>query len=87
MIVNFYENNDLILTQKEIKILEEYFKNNLTKYDCWKTFSSSIASILNKSAPVTDYYKKRYTTGKGLKCGKLLLFLFRRSYRSILGRF
>ena len=27
MIVNFYENNDLILTQKEIKILEEYFKH------------------------------------------------------------
>ena len=72
MIVNFYENNDLILTQKEIKILEEYFKNNLTKYDCWETFSSSIASILNKSIPVTDYYKNQYATGKGLQCGKLL---------------
>ena len=65
MIVNFYENNDLILTQKEIKILEEYFKNNLTKYDCWKTFSSSIASILNKSTPVTDYYKNQ-KKNKGL---------------------
>lgn len=85
MIVNFYENNDLILTQKEIKILEEYFKNNLTKYDCWETFSSSITSILNKSTPVTDYYKNQYATSKGLQCGKLLEIVVGETLSKIFG--
>lgn len=72
MITNFYKNNNLILTQKEIKILEEYFKNNLNKYDSWEDFSSPIIGILNKSLPVTDYYKNQYIIQKGLQCGKLL---------------
>lgn len=72
MIANFYENNSLILTKKEIKILEEYFKNNLGKYSDWKVFSSPIINILNKSMPVMDYYKNQYDASKGLQCGKLL---------------
>lgn len=72
MIANFYENNSLILTKKEIKILEEYFKNNLGKYSDWKVFSSPIINILNKSLPVMDYYKNQYDASKGLQCGKLL---------------
>lgn len=72
MIANFYENNNLMLTQKEIKVLEEYFKNNLEKYSSWEVFSSPIINILNKSLPVMDYYKNQYEASKGLQCGKLL---------------
>lgn len=72
MIANFYENNNLALTQKEIKILEEHFKNNLEKDNSWEAFSFPVINILNKSLPVIDYYKNQYEASKGLQCGKLL---------------
>ena len=72
MITNFYKNNNLILTQKEIKILENHFKDELNKHDCWEAFSFPVLDILNKSIPITNYYKNQYKNNIGLQSGKLL---------------
>lgn len=70
-IKNFYQNNDLILTTKEISILEQNFKNNNAILD-WKKFIQPVEQILNKSKAVTDYYFNQFDSALGLQGGKIL---------------
>ena len=70
MDIDFYTNNELVLTRNEICIIENHFKNNLEKD--WVDFSKPIMNILEKSIPVMEYYKQQFINSTGLQGGKIL---------------
>lgn len=70
MNINFYQNNNLVLTQKEIHTLEKHYISSCTTE--WKEFIEPIQSILSKSLPVKEYYKYQFDNGLGLQGGKIL---------------
>jgi hypothetical protein len=72
MIANFYSNNDMILTQAEIRTLENHFKKTSLGADSWTQFSTPIATILSKSVAVADYYQHQFDNALGLQGGKIL---------------
>lgn len=72
MITNFYSNNNMILTQNEIRTLENHFVSSALTTDSWTEFSIPVTAILTKSTAVMEYYKCQFDTGLGLQGGKIL---------------
>ena len=83
MTVNFYQNNDLVLTQKEINILENHFtlNNNIQN---WDDFKRPVKNLLEKSFPVYEYYKTQFETNLGLQGGKILEIVIGETLANIL---
>ena len=65
MPIKYWSNNNLILTQNEIKFIEQNFNSA-------EDISPDIISILNKSIPVKNYYIQQHQNRNGLQGGKIL---------------
>ena len=65
MSIKYWSNNNLILTQNEIKFIEQNFNSA-------EDISPDIISILNKSIPVKNYYIQQHQNRNGLQGGKIL---------------
>lgn len=85
MNINFYKNNNMILTTAEIHTLENHFVSFARKEDSWKSFSFPVNNLLNKSALVRDYYFQKYQEGSGLQGGKILEFVLGETFANMLG--
>lgn len=72
MIAHFYSNNNMVLTQNEIRTLENHFVSAALTTNSWIEFSAPVAAILMKSAAVMDYYRHQFDNAIGLQGGKIL---------------
>ena len=85
MNINFYKNNNMILTVAEIHTLENHFTSFAKKEDSWKSFSFPVRDLLNKSALVEEYYYQQYQANAGLQGGKILEFVLGETFANMLG--
>lgn len=72
MIIDFYSNNDLILTKKEIGFLESTFISSAHEEKNWDDFFPLVSHILEKSFTVYEYCQSQYVNNLGLQGGKIL---------------